>query len=51
MKDKNIYILFVKRSANGVAHVARASLSYADRIVRSVDLSPTIVDIILKNIC
>ncbi|XP_062114086.1 uncharacterized protein LOC133825112 [Humulus lupulus] len=52
MEDKNISIVFVKRSANGVAHVvARASLSHADRIIRSVDLTPAIVDVILKDIC
>ena len=51
LKDERISILFVKRSANSVAHViARASLSHADRIITSMDLSPAIMDVILKDI-
>ncbi|XP_062100043.1 uncharacterized protein LOC133805913 [Humulus lupulus] len=45
-------LLFVKRSANNVAHaIGRASCSVADRAFRSDDFSPAICDVILKDIC
>ena len=44
-------ILFVKRSANSVAHIiARASCFVADRTFRSDDFTPAILDVIWKDI-
>ncbi|XP_062086997.1 uncharacterized protein LOC133793717 [Humulus lupulus] len=49
---KNIKILFVKRSANNVAHaLARASCHVADCTFRGGDLSPAILDVLLKDSC
>ncbi|XP_062086518.1 uncharacterized protein LOC133792627 [Humulus lupulus] len=49
---KNIKILFVKRSANSVAHaLARASCHVADCTFRGGDLSPAILDVISKDSC
>ncbi|KAM6542133.1 hypothetical protein CsatB_006580 [Cannabis sativa] len=47
----DVSILFVKRSANGVAHaVARASSYVADRVFRSTDFTPDIRDVIMKEV-
>ena len=47
---KNIKILFVKRSANSVAHtLARALCLVADRSFRGGDFPPAILDVILKD--
>ena len=44
-------IVFIKRSANSAAHaLARASCFVADRVIRSTDLSPEFVDVLLKDI-
>ncbi|XP_062094300.1 uncharacterized protein LOC133800357 [Humulus lupulus] len=49
---KNIKILFVKRSANSVAHVlARASCHIADCTFRGGDFPLAILDVILKDSC
>ena len=50
-KDTLITVIFVKRSANCVAHAfARASRLVADRVIRSGDFSPALLDVILKDI-
>ncbi|KAM6544107.1 hypothetical protein CsatB_008554 [Cannabis sativa] len=47
----DVSILFVKRSANGVAHaVARASSYVADRVFRSNDFTSDIRDVIMKEV-
>ena len=49
---KNIKILFVKRSANSVAHVlARAFCHVADCTFRGGDFPPANLDVILKDSC
>ncbi|KAM6559662.1 hypothetical protein CsatA_028901 [Cannabis sativa] len=47
----DVSILFVKRSANGVAYtVAQASSYVADRVFRSNDFTPDIRDVIMKEV-
>lgn len=46
----DVKLLFIRRSANRVAHhVARASYYVDDRVIRSVDVSPDLLDVIMQD--
>ena len=47
---KDISIMFIKRVANMAAHaIARAFFSVVDRVIRSSDFSPKILDVIIMK--
>lgn len=51
LKDlPDVKLLFIRRSANSVAHhIARASYYVADRVIRSVDVSLDLLDVIMQD--
>lgn len=45
-----VKLLFIRRSVNRVAHhIARTSYYVADRVVRSDDVSPELLDVVMQD--